>query len=233
MQRMLFNWHQLFCSSSERGNEAKWRQRHRADIAGIITSEWHKLKQAPNARGKKKKVLVCLPDDVALKWAVLVALRWGLPLDHDGLIGASTRHDGLRGCTGRLLGESQTAAKGKQKRGQKGKRRDKKKWSHTLIIRNFCIFQSHFTTDIKPAFCIFFIFLSTPWGQVGKVWFCGFCFVFSPKTHFLYYCPQRDSLLWQRRDQRRLGGKWEQRDGEKDIKEQEREIHEDFPFKSI
>lgn len=50
-----------------------------------------------------------------------MALWWGLPLDHDGLIGASTRHDGLRGRTGRLLGESQSVAEGKQKRGQKGK----------------------------------------------------------------------------------------------------------------
>lgn len=42
---------------------------------------------------------------------------WGrLPLDHDGLIGAATRDDCLRGGTRRLFGESQPggAEKGKE-----------------------------------------------------------------------------------------------------------------------
>lgn len=51
-------------------------------------------------------VMVFLPDDVALEWPILMALRGWLPLDHDGLIGAATSDDCLRGGAGRLLWES-------------------------------------------------------------------------------------------------------------------------------
>lgn len=54
----------------------------------------------------KRTVMVFLPDDVALEWTILVALRGWLPLDHDGLIGAATCDDCLRGGAGRLFGES-------------------------------------------------------------------------------------------------------------------------------
>lgn len=50
--------------------------------------------------------MVFLPDDVALEWTILVTLWGWLPLDHDGLIGATTCNDCLRGGTGRLFRES-------------------------------------------------------------------------------------------------------------------------------
>jgi len=58
---------------------------------------WEEIMQA---------VMVFLPDDVALEWPILMALRGGLPLDHDGLIGAATCDDCLRGGAGRLFGKS-------------------------------------------------------------------------------------------------------------------------------
>ena len=50
-----------------------------------------------------------LPDDVAPEDAVLVALLWRLPLDHDGLVGPAAGDDVLRRSTGRLLWERHTA----------------------------------------------------------------------------------------------------------------------------
>lgn len=88
-------------------NEAKWRGRKGADIPVIIISEWHWPRQAPIPGGKiSQVVMVVLPDDVALEWTILMALRGWLPLDHDGLIGAAACDNRLRGGTGRLLGES-------------------------------------------------------------------------------------------------------------------------------
>lgn len=43
------------------------------------------------------------PDVVALEDAILMALRWRLPLDHDGLVGAATGNDILWGCRGGFL----------------------------------------------------------------------------------------------------------------------------------
>lgn len=51
-------------------------------------------------------VTVALPDDIALEWTILMALRGWLPLDHDGLIGAATCDDCLRWGAWRLFGES-------------------------------------------------------------------------------------------------------------------------------
>lgn len=64
----------------------------------------------------RQLVTVFLPDDVALQWPVLVALRRRLPLDHDGLIGAAACDDCLRGGAGRLLGERESA----EGRGERG-----------------------------------------------------------------------------------------------------------------
>lgn len=61
------------------------------------TYPWEEIRQA---------VTVVLPDDIALEWTILMALRGWLPLDHDGLIGAATRDDCLRGSAWRLFGES-------------------------------------------------------------------------------------------------------------------------------
>lgn len=54
----------------------------------------------------RQAVRLALPDDVALEWTVLMALRGRLPLDHDGLIGAATGDDRLRGGARGLFGES-------------------------------------------------------------------------------------------------------------------------------
>lgn len=50
-----------------------------------------------------------LPDDVAPEDAVLMALLWRLPLDHDGLVGPAAGNDVLRRGTGGLLWEGHTA----------------------------------------------------------------------------------------------------------------------------
>ncbi len=57
----------------------------------------------------RQVVMLVSPDDVALERTILMALGGWLPLDHDGLIGAATSDDCLRGGTGGLLGESQSA----------------------------------------------------------------------------------------------------------------------------
>lgn len=43
------------------------------------------------------------PDDVSSQDAILVAFWWWLPLNHDGLVGAATGNDILRGSAGRLF----------------------------------------------------------------------------------------------------------------------------------
>lgn len=88
-------------------NEAKWRGRKGADITVIITSEWHwPLTGTYPWEEIRQVVMVFLPDDVALEGTILMALRGWLPLDHDGLIGAATCDDCLRGGAGRLFRES-------------------------------------------------------------------------------------------------------------------------------
>lgn len=134
------------------GEKPNGEERKGADITVIMASERHR---------PRRPVTLASPDDVALQWTVLMALRGRLPLDHDGLIGAAAGDDCLRGGAGRLLGEGQPVRSGADtERGEKRQKKKKEEWDEkvegetrsercALIIKAFCIFPSRFITCIK------------------------------------------------------------------------------------
>lgn len=67
--------------------------------------------------GRNRRWWGILPDHVAPQDAVLVALRGGLPLDHDGLVGPAAGDDVLRRSAGRLLRERDAGNTRKRREG--------------------------------------------------------------------------------------------------------------------
>lgn len=71
----------------------------------------HRVPQTEMTRGWQSPItgLVPLPEDVAPQYPIELRLWRGLPLDHDGLVGAAAGHYVLRRCTGGLLRQHQSA----------------------------------------------------------------------------------------------------------------------------
>lgn len=108
IERKAFNWNQLFYCRGERqwsemeGKKRSWHNSYYhiwMTVTQTGTYPWKEIRLG-------QAVTVALPDDIALEWTILMALRGWLPLDHDGLIGAATCDDCLRWGAWRLFGES-------------------------------------------------------------------------------------------------------------------------------